>query len=378
MHPAESNKQRINNMQRRIRVLVAGLAATAALFGSGKQNPNPPNTAEVRVSNATIPAGGTVQAQFSLTEPHPITSTGAGYALDDMSVDGVAVWSPIGDACGVGVVNNGKLYVSGVSPSGSLGNSIDYPFLTITTDIPATAATGTSFPLTLNSDTFLSTATGPLTLVIKPGTLVIGGSVSIRGLYPGGGTWPAGTLVRVMGTGFKTNTHLTTKFKTNTITFVSANEFDLTLKETTTLDSQIVTVVNPDGSTATYYSYLRGVMVRKPARVLLQQSEPAFPQQTHAIASLTVPNLTSSQFVALALQNPNPGPLVVTFQLGAQTSTVVLPSGYRVMDDLATLLNLPTVNPGDTVSVTSTAPLQIMGLLVDESNVTVTPLIPTF
>jgi hypothetical protein len=370
-------------MHTKNKIMIAGLAAAVALTAAGKQNPTPPNTAEIFVSSETVPAGGTVQVKFSLTEPHPISSSGAGYALAGMTVDGVAVWSPAGDAGGVGVVKNGSLYIAAISPSGSLGTGLDYPFLTITSDIPATLKTGTSFPLTWSSDSSISTSAGPMILSMKPGKLVVGGSISIHGVYPGGGTWPAGTLVKILGTGFKSTTRLTAQFKTSSVAVVSANEIDITLKELTTLDAQKVTVTNSDGSTDSYFSYLRGVLVRQPTRSLLRNSEPAFPLQTHAIASLVAPTLSASQFAGLALQNPNPGPLVVTFELdsasgGSQVTSVTLPSGTRLVDDLSSLLNGAVVSAGDTVRLTSTAPVQILGLLGDESAVTVTPFFPTF
>jgi hypothetical protein len=360
------------------RVLIVGLATITGLAGSGKQNPTPANTVEIRVSNETTPPGGTVQVKFLMTEPHPIMSTGSSYALDGMSVDGVALWSATGDAGGVAVVKDGSLYLSAISPSGNLGNGLDYPFLTITSDVSANATPGVSYPLTLGSDTTLSTATGPMILSIKPGKLLIGGSISIHGVYPGGGTWPAGTTVRILGTGFQPNTRFSAQFQAATVTVVNTNEIDVTLREATTLDSQSVTLVNPDNSTATYFAYLRGVLVRQPNRTLLRVSEPAFPLQTHALAAVTVPSLTASQFCGLALQNPNTGPLVVTFTLNATQTSVILPSGGRLVDDLSSLLNGAVVNPGDIVQVTSTAPLQILGLLGDESAVTVTPFFPSF
>ena len=365
------------------RVIAIGLAAAISLLAGGKHNPEPPNTAEIRVSNETIPAGGTVQAKFEMTEPHPITSTGASFELAGMSVDGVAVWSPLGDAGGVGVVKNGQLHIAAISPSASLGTVSDYPLLTITADVPSSAAPGSSFPLTLGNDSTLMTADGPMAIAMKPGTLVIGGSLSVRGVYPGGGTWPAGTLVRIMGTGFNRSTRVSTKFKTSSISFVNADEIDIVLKEQTTLDAQQVTVVNSDGLVDSYFSYARGVLVRKPSKPLLRISEPAFPQQTHAIASMTVPSLNASQFAALALQNSDPGPLVVTLELdsatgGHQTASVTLRSGARILDDLSTLLNGAQITAGDTVRLTSTAPVRILGLIGDESAITVTPLLLTF
>lgn len=363
------------------RSVLVGLVAAIAM--NAAKNPTPPNTVEIAVSSEVVPAGGTMQAKFSLTEPQPITSTGAGYALESASVNGVAVWSPDGTAGGVGVVKNGYLYVSAISPTASLATNVDYPFLTITSTLPASLTAGTTWPLTLTADTTIATATGPMSVLVKPGKLVVGGSISIQGVYPGGGTWPGGTVVKVIGSGFSTRTRVTTKMQTSSVTVMSPNEIDLVLKGLTTIDAQKVTVVNPDGSTDTYFPYLRGVLVRNPSRVLLQNSEPAFALQTHALASLVVPALTPSQFEALALQNPNPGPLVVTFELDGASgtpaiSTVILPSGGRLVDDLSSLLNGVAVSAGNTFKLTATAPLQILGLLGDESAVTVSPFFPTF
>src|SRR5207245_322779 len=103
------------------------------------------------------------------------------------------------------------LAVEVVSPQSDYGTNLDYPFLTVAMTIPPGAATGSQFPLTM-PDTVYQTPTGPVTFsVTKPGTLTIGGSVSIHGAVPGGGTWPAGTLVHVQGTGFVPGTKLTTK-----------------------------------------------------------------------------------------------------------------------------------------------------------------------
>jgi hypothetical protein len=89
---------------------------------------------------------------------------------------------------------------------------------------------------------------------------------------------------------------------------------------------------------------------------------------------------TNGQFVALAVQNPNPGPVSVTFQLqstGATTS-IVLPSGGRIKDELGALLGGLSVNAGDVVKVNATAGVQILGLIGDENATTVTPFLPTF
>jgi hypothetical protein len=318
--------------------------------------------------------------RFTLTEPRPIGSTGSGIALEGFAADGVALWSANGEACGVGLLQNGVLHFSAIDPSGVLGNSGEYPFLTIALTVPNGLTNGTSFPFTWTPGSWISSPSGPLLLSVKTGTVTIGGSLSISGIYPGGGTYPAGSLIRILGTGFQNNIHIQTHVKYSSIS-ITPNEIDLYLKEQTTLDSQSVQLVNPDGSSATYFAYLKGVLVRQPSADLLKSAEFAFPLQTHALATVGPASaLANGQWVALALQNPNPGPAVVTIALPSQnkSSSILLPSAGRIADTLSDLLNGATIQPGDTVQVTSTAMIQIMGINGDDQAQTLAPFIPSF
>jgi hypothetical protein len=185
----------------------------------------------------------------------------------------------------------------------------------------------------------------------------------------------------VQGTGFATNTKLITKMKTSQAVFISPTEMDFTLTETTTLDSQPITAQNADGSTATFYSYLRGVPVSVPTRSMLQKAEPIFQLLTHGIATVgPLPALADGQFTALAVQNPSQGPVSVTFfhQRTAQVATVILPSGGRIMDELGALFGGLTIQAGDVVTVNATSGVQILGITGDESANTLTPWLPQF
>jgi hypothetical protein len=355
--------------------------ALLASGGGTKQNPTPPNTAEVHTPNELVPAGGTLQAKFLLTEPRPVTSTGTSYFMNDGFVNGVSLWSADGTAGGVGVVRNGWLYFQGIDPTLSLGTNVDYPFLTITTGVPANAVTGSTVPIGWGSGAYMTGASGPFDLLAKPGTLTIGGSLSISGVYPGGGTWPAGTVIRILGSGFKSNVHLQTPVKFSSFT-ITPQEIDLVLKEQTTMDSQSFQLVNPDGSSDSYFSYMRGTPIQQPSRSFLNSVEPAFPLKTAAIATMgPAPVVSNSgQYLALALQNNSPGPLVVTLQLATQgtSSTVLLGSATRVVDSVAALLGGVNPLPGETVKITSTYPVQILGIMVDESAWTAAPILPVY
>lgn len=362
-------------------IVFAALAVIPA-HGGGGSDTSGPGTAEVRTLNERVPAGGTVQVKNLLTQPNPISSGGAGVALDGFSVDGVAITSPLGDTAGAAVVRDGVLYVSVISPSSDFGTNLDYPFLTVTMDIPATTSAGSTFSLGLAGNTAFQTPTGPLTLVDpKPGTLTIAGTISIHGVYPGGGSWPAGTVITVEGTGFQPQTKISTKMKTTQAIYISPIEMQFTLQEATTLDMQPIQANNLDGSQVVYYSYLRGIPIQPPSRVLLQNTEPIFQTQTHTTAMVgPLTAMGTGQFAALAIQNPNPDPVTVNLHLQSTgaTTTINLPSGERVMDEVSALFGGTSIADGDMITVTAFSGIQVFGIYGDENAGTVTPFLPAF
>ena len=353
---------------------------TAGGGGTGGGGTTLTNAVEVRTLNERVPAGTTFQAKFILTQPHPIGSGFAAMFIDTYAVNGVSIFSPLGDAAAAAVWQNGFLNVNVVSPSGDYGSNLDYPFLTVTMTVPPTMPAGSTLPLQFANTNFIG-PTGPIVMTDpKPGVLTVGGSISIHNISPGGGTWPAGTVVRVEGTGFSTATKLTPKVHTSPARYVSPTEMDFTLLDaTTTMDMLAVTAQNPDGSQVTYYSYLRGTLINLPSTVLLRHTDPVFQSQTHTSATFNVPALAPGQFAAMAIQNPSTGPATVTLRVqstGAITS-FTLPSGGRIMDEISTLVSA-TVAAGDSVVVSSTAPVQMLGLIDDEPQGVVTPFLPVF
>jgi hypothetical protein len=277
------------------------------------------------------------------------------------------------------VWQNNTLAVNVVSPNADYGTSLDYPYMTVTMTVPSTTSAGSTFPLGLIGADYTS-PTGSLTLTDpKPGILTVGGSISIHNVTPGGGTWPAGTVVKVEGTGFSPLTKLTAKMRMSPITCVSPTELDFTLLDATTMDMLALTAQNPDGSQVTYFSYLRGRLIASPSKALLQHTDPVFQSQTHLLGIFTVPALAAGQFTAIAAQNPTPAPVTVSFhvQSTGATATYTLPSGGRIMDDISSLLG-SILAPGDSVTVSATSAIQILGLQGDETKNTVTPFLPVF
>jgi hypothetical protein len=358
-------------------------AALSAAPGRSGGDDGGSGSAEVRTPSERIPAGGTVQIKYILTQPRPISTGGPHIPVPkNFAVNGISAFSPSGDTAGAALVENGVLSVNIVSPSSDYGtNSDDYPFLTIAMTIPQSESAGSTFPLGFIDADYYG-PNGPIAFTDpKPGTLTIGGSVSIHGITPGGGNWPAGTVIKVQGTGFSAKTKITCKMKMLNTVFVSPTEMDFSLKEAANLDNQPITLANTDGSQATFYSYLRGTPAYEPSRMFLRNVEPIFQSLTHAGATVgPVPIFTTGQYWALALQNPSSTSTAVTIvnQRTKIKSSIVLPAGGRVMDDLVSLLNGTTVKSGDVIKVTTSSPIQIVGILADETALTVTPFLPSF
>src|SRR3954454_5336236 len=65
--------------------------------------------AEIRIESEQIPAGGTVQLKFGLTEPKPILTGTKAFGMGSLRVLGISVSSTAGDAFGVGQISNGQL-----------------------------------------------------------------------------------------------------------------------------------------------------------------------------------------------------------------------------------------------------------------------------
>lgn len=338
------------------------------------------SVAEVRTLSERVPAGGTVQIKYLLTQPRPITSGGYGFASYGFAVDGISINSPLGDSAGAGVATNGMLNLSVISPNSDFGSNLDYPFITMTMDVPASTPAGSAFPLGIANASFVTPA-GPLTLADpKPGTLIIGGTISVRGVFPGGGTYPGGTVISVRGTGFQRGTKITTKMKTSAASYLSPNEMRFTLQEPATMDNQPIQVSNPDGSQVVFYSYLRGVAVNVPSGSVLKSTEPVFQALTHGSATITGAACADSQELALAIQNPNSWTvsIALTNQTTGSFVSILLPQGARVMDKVGALLAGPAPASTDQIVIAATSGAQMLGLCADENAFTVTPVLPAF
>ncbi|MBI4908962.1 MAG: hypothetical protein HY820_35405 [Acidobacteria bacterium] len=368
---------------RKIQLLLPILAAVLAQAPAHAQTVLP---AEIHVDDETVPAGGTVQLKFSLTEPRPIMTGTQAFDWDTSAMDqlfGVSLYSPAGDAYGVARYSGGRFAVKHISPQGSFGTVVDYPVLTVTSHVRPDAQRGWQSRVILGADSIFTDAFGITAPYVEPkaGILTIGGTVYVHNVIPAGGTWPAGTMVRIIGNGFSPAMQLRTKFKTRSVKFVSSTEVDLVLDRTTQMDSQPITIRTPDGIRMTYYAYLRGVEPVKSSNVLVASAEPVFPLITLANATITQQSrgIQNAVDTALSIQNSNAQPVIVVLTasnaLGPIVQkTVTLNYGDRITRELGEFF-ATALAAGTTVRLAASAPVQIVPFAADQTNGTLTPIL---
>ena len=241
---------------------------------------------ELRVSEEIVPPGGIAQVKVTLTDPSPISSGGTGIYFDPAAfgaIDGIAAFSAAGDVIGAAWVRGNRVDARFLSPQGDLGSSLDYPIMTIAVEVKSDAIVGYKTIVTLDpSASFWSDLLGQgYVQVIKPGSLTVGGSISIRNVLPGGGMLPAGSVVKIDGIGFGAGTTVQVDGATISSTkIVSPTEIDLTLGESADMYAKRIRVRNPDGSSDTYYSYLRASNLGTSSRTLLASAVPIFSTAT--------------------------------------------------------------------------------------------------
>jgi IPT/TIG domain-containing protein len=377
---------RVHTCMIRIAILSLLLISTTGLFASDDP---PPSGVELAIPNETVPPGGMLQLKVQITEPKPISKGGqktrfAGRMLG--APLGIALFSPSGDASGTAIVSKGAVQFSLWSSLIDMGNNVDYPIVTIAMPVKATAKEFQTADLTLDSS--FSDWQDPngknYVVSLTNGTLTVGGTVSISNIVPGGGLLPAGTKIAIQGIGFQPNSKIQideTKFINQT--YVSPNEIDITLSKATNMTSRRVRVTDQStNETVTYYSYARTVATGRSTHALIAATVPLFSQSTWTLGYLD-PVVSGSQYTGLAVQNPTSTAANVTLQLLStngsvlKTKVINLAAYHRISRDLTEFFVGAVPSNGNAVKVTSSVPVQVLGLLVDDTLGTVDPINPT-
>jgi hypothetical protein len=362
-----------------LRRALLGLLLTVSLRAHAQTAAAPAQSLSLKILDEAAPPGGAIQIEVSLTEPKPIL-IGSGHirSIPGAVLGVVLPGNP--DAAGTAVTGPAGLVVRTISPSGNLGLGVDAPpIFAVVVGIPTSTALGTTAPLALDAPT--SSFTGPSGLYteqVKSGVFTAKNIISITNVVPGGGLLPSGSAISILGVGFQRGAGVEIDGATLSKTaFVSAGRVDVVLGAALQLDGKRVTVKNPDGTRSRYYSYLRAASLSPSAVPLLASTDAVYPVQPLSLG--VFPAVPSSGFMGIALQNPGTVAAQITIQLRTAagvvaTSTLTLPPLTEVSRAASELF--PSLSAANVLSVSSSSPVQMLGLLGDSAAGTVTPVLP--
>lgn len=345
---------------------------------------------ELRIPDETVPPGGMLQMKLEVTEPKPILKGGQRNAFPAKflgQVRGIALFSPKGDASGTAVLSKGAVQFSLSSPLASMGDSIDYPILTVAIPVKTWAKPGQTANLTFdpNWSQWIDPNGENYPVLTTDGLLTVGGTLSIKNIVPGGGIVKAGTRIAIRGIGFQPDSKVQiNEAVVATSIYVSSSEIDVTLTTDVNMTSRRVRVTNPSNNERVeYYSYQRTIPVGTSADPLIAATVPLFSQAAWNLAFLK-PVLTDSQFSGLALQNEGSSDAKVRLKLLASDGTllasrrVTVAANTRIARTLAELLGVQAETGTILkVKVVSGPAVEALGLLADASSGTVDPQEPS-
>lgn len=355
----------------------------------------------MKVGSATVPTGGIFQYQLLLTEPKPIGNSSTRPTVPTGPrgpVRGVAVNDASGKAIGIAVINGADMTISIQSPDSSLGTDVDYPLLVLTMPVTSTTKNAT-FPMGMDpSSTFFNGGTAYNIQENVPGTLTIGGTVSITDVIPGGGTIKSGDTLKILGIGFDANTKIQINNANINQTFVSPTEIDVSITTlcapeidpcspvpTMQLDGDRVRATNTNtNDVSEYFSYEHTDDAGSSNNPLVTLVHPMFSQQLFTVGSFAY-SASATQFTGIALQNTATTDATVKIELldasGNSLATaplVLLPARRKMVRAISDLFaSVPAGTTQVRATVTTGPSLRMLGMLGDSSAGTVAPVAVT-
>jgi IPT/TIG domain len=397
--------QKFNRVFRFTTVITLGLAAS---FSAAQEPVEAPfNGVSLSVQSPTVPPGGTLQVQVFVTEPNPILKGRQGMKLGSArsalvpaalipnagvapaailaSIRDAAVYSPTGDADGIAVGKNGSTQLFFNSPLTTFGTELDTPVMTIAVPVTAGAKVGQTVPLTLDASNSLyyNPSSKLYAVELKSGTMTVGGTMSISDVTPGGGTVQPGTVISIKGVGFDPSCEVDiNEAKIASIDYISPTLIQVTLSKAFAIRGRRIRVTNSNNEKVTYYPYQRSTAVGKSTHALIASSMALFAQTTWKLGYFH-PTLQGTIFGALALQNLNTVKANVVLQLKSKTGSLLATKNITLGVNASMTRDFkeyfPGASPatGTSVSVSSDQPIQMLGMLADDSTSIVLPIDPT-
>ena len=357
-----------------------------ALFASSLLAQNTP--LGLRIENQTVPPGGTLQLQLFTTEPKPILKGGQRMSFSSNflgAVQGMGIYSPLGDVSGVAVTRNGTTRVNLSSPLTNLGTDSDDPMVTVTMPVSRTAANGQSSNLSLDPkvSSWLDPDSQKYPVELTSGSVTVGGTFSVSGVVPSSGVVPAGTKLVINGMGFPQRVRVDVgNAIVKTTRYVNSSRVEVTLASDYDITGQRIRVRDKDSNEKVeFFPYQLTAPIGVSTHALIAASYPMFSRTTYTEGYFR-PVLSGSVFSGLALQNVTGVATTATVELFASDGSLLtsvsveLPASSRIARDLAELLPGVVASNGTSLHVTAPAPIQMLGLLGNDASGVVLPVPP--
>ena len=262
----------------------------------------------LQVSAETAPPGGWAQIKISLAAPALVGSGRIVMDFDPSVFTAIAspgVFGASGDAYGAATISGLHLDAQFFSPTGGIGRLRGLPVLVLSANLASGAPRGKTVVITADeSQSQWKDPGGNLYSVsVTPGSVTVGGSLSIRGAYPGGGLLPAGSAVELVGAGFSAATTVSIDGVISSASYnTSQQTMYLTLPVPADLTGKRIVAKNPDGSEADYFSVLNSMYPVAVPSNGYQGLQPLFAAQAWNVPlTASIGELGG----AVAIQNPN-------------------------------------------------------------------------
>jgi uncharacterized protein (TIGR03437 family) len=322
--------------------------------------------ATLQVSNTTVPAGAMAQIRVSLSAPQAIASGAFSMDFDPAlfgDIADVQMFSAAGDVIGVASIKGRHVDVQFTSASGGVGRLPGLPAATVAIPVLPEAAAGATAAITIDPSArpWKDPNGAVFALAVQPGSVTAGGSFTIQNVTPGGGLQPAGSVIRVEGSGFRPDTAIEMPGVALAATvYVSPTEIDMTLGGSAEVTGKLIRATNPNGAIADYVSSLRGI----PSEPSAARVQPLFPLRTYSsIVDGPLPSSRGGRR-AIALENQNVTAVDVQLEIidifGGLSGRKAfsLPPGGILLQDIGAL----GLIYGDRVGVLPSQPIRAVAL----------------
>lgn len=352
-----------------LRVITLQIAMILSFSGGADALPPPlsahsprPLSSQVYMADETVPPGGTVQLKFFLAQPALIASGELTMDLDPTmfsSATGVSTFSANGDAAGVAHIEGLHVDILFTSNNGGIGRLSSVPIVVVNATVLPTVIAGQTASVTANNalpwvgppvpnGSGQLTSPTPFSVTVDPGTVTIGGTLSISNIAPVGGVLPSGTAITIEGTGFTGGTTAEIDgAAVASVQVVGPQMMSVILAGPTELIGKRVRVIHPDGSEIDAFPFVPEPPVSAPG-TLADGVIPVLPLQT----------VTGFYADGVVIRNPNVSAVQLLldyyFALGGpyNEQTITLDAGSSLFE--------PFTFDGNHVTAYSSAPVQVV------------------